>query len=54
MMRRRWGSHLGLPRMAVTTEKGHAVVTGLPRGLVVARAHDGGAPMMFLASMVTA
>jgi hypothetical protein len=54
MMRRLWGSHLGLPLMEATTKKGRVVATGLPQALVAMRAHDGGAPTVFLASTVAA
>jgi hypothetical protein len=54
MIRRRWGSHLGLPRIVATTKKGRTEAAGLPRALVVVRAHDGGAPAVFLASMAVA
>jgi hypothetical protein len=40
--------------MAATTEKGCAATADLPRALVAAQAHDGGASAVFLASTAAA
>jgi hypothetical protein len=49
-MRRRWGSHLGLPRTAETTGKRCTATAGLPRALAAALAHGGGTSALGKAS----